>query len=91
MDLFVINQSFLEISSFFFGVVEIMHGESSIIKGRQTLRLVDPLLTKYTAVYATFEDQKLGGQFSEFFSFQKLEFMNFSLIQAIEFPKKKEL
>ena len=72
----MINQSFLEISSFFFGVVEIMHGESSFIKARQTLRLVDPLLTKYTAVYITFEDQKLGGQFSEFFSFQKLIAVN---------------
>ena len=45
-----------------------------------------PLPTKYTAVYVTYEGQKSRAHFSENLA---LKIMNFSLILAINFPKKK--
>ena len=44
--------------------------------------------TKDTAVYVTFEGQKLRGQFSENLVLRISEFL-FNL--AVKFPKKKEL
>ena len=49
-------------------------------------RFSEPWTTKYTAVYVTFEGQKLRGQFSENLCY---EFTNFSLILVVKFPKKK--
>ena len=43
--------------------------------------------TKYTAVYVTFEGQKLRGQFSENLVLRIYEF----LILVVKFPKKKAL
>ena len=48
----------------------------------------EPWPTKDTAVYVTFEGQKLRGQFSENLCY---EFTNFSLILVVKFPKKKNL
>ena len=54
----------------------------------KTSNNLNPWPTKDTAVYVTFEGQKLRGQFSENLVLRISEFL-FNLV--VKFPKKKEL